>query len=147
MAEVKNIILPVTGMTCTNCATTIESNVRKLPGVNLANVNLANEKLTVAFDPTQLNEHGIIARVECIGYGIAVSPQSGTISIYDLPPGAQYIVESWDIYTTQQIVSQVIRTAQANGSLLVNVASIRTDLAYKLRQVLVPRKFMPSIVE
>ena len=147
MAEVKNIILPVTGMTCTNCATTIESNVRKLPGVTLANVNQANEKLTVAFDPIQLNEHGIIARVECIGYGIAVSPQSGTISIYDLPPGAQYIVESWDIYTTQQIVSQVIRTAQANGSLLVNVASLRTDLAYKLRQVLVPRKFMPSIVE
>ena len=32
MAEVKNIILPVTGMTCANCATTIERNVRKLPG-------------------------------------------------------------------------------------------------------------------
>ena len=71
MAEAKNITLPVTGMTCANCATTIERNVRKLPGVNLANVNLASEKLTVAFDPTQLDEHGIIARVERIGYGIA----------------------------------------------------------------------------
>ena len=39
--------------------------------MNLANVNLASEKLTVAFDPAQLDEHGIIARVERIGYGIA----------------------------------------------------------------------------
>ena len=61
MAEGRNITLPVTGMTCANCATTIERNVRKLPGVNLANVNLASEKLTVAFDPAQLNEKGIIA--------------------------------------------------------------------------------------
>ena len=70
MAELKNVTLPVTGMTCANCAATIERNVRKLPGVDVANVNLASEKLTVAFDPAQLDEHGIIARVEHIGYGI-----------------------------------------------------------------------------
>ena len=71
MAEAKNIVLPVTGMTCANCAATIERQVRKLPGVDVANVNLANEKLTVAFDPSLLDEHGIIARVEKVGYGIA----------------------------------------------------------------------------
>ncbi len=71
MADVKNITLPVTGMTCANCAATIERNVRKLPGVSIANVNLANEKLTVAYDPVQLDEHGIIARVVKVGYGIA----------------------------------------------------------------------------
>jgi P-type Cu+ transporter len=71
MTEVKNITMPVTGMTCANCATTIERNVRKLPGVNTANVNLASEKLTVAFDPALLDERGIVARVERIGYGIA----------------------------------------------------------------------------
>src|SRR5450756_2724649 len=71
MAEVKSITLPVTGMTCANCSATIERNVRKLPGVNVANVNLASEKLTVTYDPAQLDEHGIIARVERIGYGIA----------------------------------------------------------------------------
>ena len=70
MAEVKSVTLPVTGMTCANCATTIERNVRKLPGVSVANVNLANEKLTVAFDPAQLDERGIMTRVERIGYGI-----------------------------------------------------------------------------
>ncbi len=64
--------MPVTGMTCANCAATIERNVRKLAGVSLANVNLASEKLTVAFDPQALDERGIIARVERAGYGIAI---------------------------------------------------------------------------
>ena len=72
MSEVRSVTMPVTGMTCANCAATIERNVRKLPGVNEANVNLASEKLTVAFDPGQLDEHGIIARVERVGYGIAI---------------------------------------------------------------------------
>ncbi len=71
MAEVKNINLPVTGMTCANCAATIERNVRKMPGVSVANVNFASEKLTVSFDPLQLDEQGIIARIERVGYGVA----------------------------------------------------------------------------
>ncbi len=71
MAEVKSITLPVTGMTCANCAATIERQVRKLPGIDVANVNLASEKLSVTFDPALLDEHGIIARVQKVGYGIA----------------------------------------------------------------------------
>src|SRR5512136_2572704 len=71
MAEAKQVTLPVTGMTCANCSATIERNVRKLQGVNVANVNLALEKLTVEFDPGLLDEHGIIARVQKVGYGVA----------------------------------------------------------------------------
>ena len=71
MAEAKQVTLPVTGMTCANCAATIERNVRKLSGVGVANVNFASEKLTVEFDPTLLDEHGIIARVQKVGYGVA----------------------------------------------------------------------------
>ncbi len=71
MAETKNATMPVTGMTCANCAATIERNVRKLAGVQTAVVNLASEKLTVTFDPQGLDERGIIARVERAGYGVA----------------------------------------------------------------------------
>ncbi len=72
MAEVKQVTLPVTGMTCANCSATIERNVRKLEGVQVANVNLALEKLTVEFDPAVLDERGIIARVQKVGYGVAL---------------------------------------------------------------------------
>ena len=44
MAEEHHITLPITGMTCANCSTTIERNLKKLDGVKAAAVNLANEK-------------------------------------------------------------------------------------------------------
>ena len=64
------LTLPVTGMSCVNCAGTIERNVIKLPGVASAQVDLAGEKLTVAFDPAQLDARGIIACVQRIGFNV-----------------------------------------------------------------------------
>ncbi len=68
----KQITLPVTGMTCANCAVTIERNLRKLPGVTAANVNLASERASLEFDPTALKFDDIVARIEKAGYGVAV---------------------------------------------------------------------------
>ena len=72
MAEGKRTMMPVTGMSCANCAATIEKNIRKLPGIYEANVDLAGEKLTVTFDASKLTEHDIIACVRRIGFGIAI---------------------------------------------------------------------------
>src|SRR5690349_23674993 len=66
----KQETLPIIGMTCANCAATIERNVRKLPGIENANVNLANERLTVAYDPAQVNHDEIVARVRKAGYDV-----------------------------------------------------------------------------
>jgi len=71
MIQIKSTIMPVTGLTCTNCASTIEEKVRKLPGVIDANVDFASEKLSVKFDPTQLAENDIVSIVSKIGYGVA----------------------------------------------------------------------------
>jgi Cu+-exporting ATPase len=62
--------LPIIGMTCANCAATIERNVRKLPGIQEANVNLANERLTVTYDPGVLTHDDIVARVRKAGYDV-----------------------------------------------------------------------------
>ncbi len=72
MANVKRIVLPITGLTCTNCASAVGSNVRKLAGVTDAQVDFAGEKLTVAFDPTRLDEQTIIDCVRRIGYDVAI---------------------------------------------------------------------------
>ena len=71
MASTKNSIMPVTGLSCSNCATAIESNVRKIPGILTANVDFASEKLNATFDPIQLTEKEIIACVRKIGYDVA----------------------------------------------------------------------------
>lgn len=67
----KQMTLPVTGMTCANCAVTIERNLRKLPSVSNANVNLASERASLEFDPTALKLDDIVARIVKVGYGVA----------------------------------------------------------------------------
>jgi Cu+-exporting ATPase len=71
MTHLKSSIMPVTGMTCTNCAGTIERKLRKLSGVSSAIVDLAGEKLTITFDPAQIDEKVIITSIQQIGYSIA----------------------------------------------------------------------------
>jgi P-type Cu+ transporter len=73
MADFKKTTLLVTGMTCSNCAATIERNMRKLPGIMEAYVDLASEKLNITFAPEQVCESSIITRVQQIGYGIATA--------------------------------------------------------------------------
>ena len=46
----KTITLPITGMTCTNCAMNIERNVKKLDGVTEAHVNFATEEAAISYD-------------------------------------------------------------------------------------------------
>ncbi len=43
--------LPITGMTCANCAQTIERALKRLDGVVSANVNLATERASVEYLP------------------------------------------------------------------------------------------------
>jgi Cu+-exporting ATPase len=68
----KQLTLPVTGMTCANCAATIERNLKKLPTAQNVNVNLASERATLEFDPAQLTQADVVARIEKAGYGVAV---------------------------------------------------------------------------
>ena len=58
----------ISGMTCANCALTIEKGVGKMDGVVSAAVNFASEKLTVEFDPGRVDEEKITARVRDLGY-------------------------------------------------------------------------------
>ena len=73
----KQLTLPITGMTCANCVATVERQLKKLEGVQSAQVNLASERATVEFDPGRLALPDILARVERAGYGVA----SGTAEI------------------------------------------------------------------
>ncbi len=71
MSETKQVTLPITGMYCANCVTTIERNLKKVDGVQQAVVNLSSERAVVQFDPASATLEAMIARVERAGYGIA----------------------------------------------------------------------------
>ena len=48
--SVREVVLPITGMTCASCVRRVEKTLGHAPGVASASVNLATENATVAFD-------------------------------------------------------------------------------------------------
>jgi Cu+-exporting ATPase len=64
-------VIPVTGMTCTNCAATIEKGLAETPGVESARVNFASEKASVEYDPSQVGLGKIKETIIGLGYGAA----------------------------------------------------------------------------
>jgi P-type Cu+ transporter len=71
MSELKQMTLPVTGMTCANCVASVERNTRKVEGVDEANVNFASEKVTLTYDPAVLkNPQAVIDRIRRAGYDV-----------------------------------------------------------------------------
>lgn len=56
------------GMVCASCAQTVEKAVNCLPGITEASVNLATEKMQVAYDQAQIKPRQIVAAVEQAGY-------------------------------------------------------------------------------
>src|SRR5579859_1220196 len=60
--------LALEGMTCASCAMRIEKGLKKVPGVLDAQVNLATERGTVTYDPTQTGLEQMVQKVEAVGY-------------------------------------------------------------------------------
>jgi P-type Cu+ transporter len=71
MPQTKQVILPITGMTCANCVATVERNLKKDKGVLIANVNLSSERATVEYNPDLSRLEGLIERVKKAGYGVS----------------------------------------------------------------------------
>jgi len=66
----QKIQIPVTGMSCANCAKNIEKAVKDLDGINDINVNFASEKTEIDFDFKILNLKTIVEKIENAGYGV-----------------------------------------------------------------------------
>ena len=66
----KNITIPVTGMTCANCALNIERGIKKLSGITEANVNFATEQASVSFDSDEIQIQDVVEKIHDAGYGV-----------------------------------------------------------------------------
>lgn len=67
--EIEQQQFKLTGMTCANCALTIEKGLAKMPGVKLVAVNFASEKLALDYDPKLVKTEDVLAKVKDLGYG------------------------------------------------------------------------------
>ncbi len=62
--------IPIAGMTCANCAATVERVLKKLGGVSAARVNFASEQAAVSFDPRETRLAQIVAQVRGAGFDV-----------------------------------------------------------------------------
>lgn len=69
----KTLILPITGMTCANCAMNITRGLKKLPGVSEANVNFAAEQAAVTVDPKTVTVDDLIRQVQKLGFKVTTA--------------------------------------------------------------------------
>ena len=68
LPETQSSTFFVIGMTCAICSMIIEDAVTDMPGVHTAHVNLASERLTVAYDPQTVDAHRIEKVARSAGY-------------------------------------------------------------------------------
>ena len=112
----KEVTLPITGMTCANCVTTIERVTKKMPGVVAASVNLSSERGVFEFDAGALSARDVIARIEDIGYGVARAEA-------DIP--IQGLHDDRDAAIVQEALRQVDGVLEGSVSFATEKALVR----------------------
>lgn len=72
MAEQK-VSIPVSGMTCANCAANIERGLKKLNGIKATSVSFASEQASVTFEPGEISLIDISEKINSLGYKVITS--------------------------------------------------------------------------
>ncbi len=121
--KTKQLIIPLLGMHCANCANTIGRGLKRAPGVSEANVSYANERAVITYDPKTVTPSQLIELIKDLGYGAALAE-------VDLPVAGM---------TCNNCANTITRSLKrVDGVLDVNTsyASERTHVTY-----------LPSMVE
>ncbi|WP_427340047.1 heavy metal translocating P-type ATPase [Caloranaerobacter sp. DY30410] len=67
-ADIREITIPIAGMTCASCAKAIEREINKLEGVKQVSVNFATERASVKYDPYKTRISDIKTAIKKAGY-------------------------------------------------------------------------------
>ncbi len=68
--SMKKLVVGIGGMSCAACSAAVERSLRKLPGVQEAQVNLATEQAVISYDPKLCDIQKIRAAIEKAGYNM-----------------------------------------------------------------------------
>jgi Cu+-exporting ATPase len=82
--------LPITGMTCANCAATVERTLnKKVNGVVQASVNFATERASVEYIPGVATVADMIRAIEKAGYGVVQAAEDAAEPLEDIEAQAR----------------------------------------------------------
>ena len=118
----------VDGMDCPSCAKTIQANLVLLPGVEKASVNFASGKLTVSYDPSQVEERVISDRITALGYTLDIAPANPTKTL-------QAQVSGMDCGGCAKTIEASLQQLAGVTEVSVSFASERLNVSYDPQQV------------
>ena len=116
MENQKHLTLPILGMTCANCVATVERNLKKVDGVDTANVNLSSERAAVTYDPAKATLTDMIARVQRAGYEVAMG--QAALSIRNLSDAA-------DVTRLEKVLNGLDGVIEASANLATEKAAVK----------------------
>jgi len=116
-AKSERIDLPIVGMSCASCATTIQRGLAGLKGVEKANVNFATSKATVLFQPQLARPEDFISSVRKSGYKV------GTASL-ELP------IQGMDCASCVQKIEKNLLQTRGVTKAVVNLATGKAKVEY-----------------
>ena len=73
MSTSSSIVLPIEGMTCAACVSTVTSAVQSVEGVERVSVNLASETATISFSHGDMPINNTVNAISSYGYGVVIS--------------------------------------------------------------------------
>ena len=124
----KQIIVPITGMTCANCSATVERNLKKMEGIAEVAVNLATERASISFDEslqTTVSLHDIQNKVERAGYGI------NTLTLSYYLPDLQDQTQANNIKTKLKNEEGILNTQLNFATQQINLTYVPTIIGKK----------------
>ena len=103
-------------MTCANCVSAVERNLKKLDGVSFTSVNLASERASVVYDPEKLDQGAILERVRRAGYDVALGEADLVL---------QRLSDDNDVRRLEQALAQREGVVEAQVNLATERARVR----------------------
>jgi Cu+-exporting ATPase len=126
--ENKTVRFHISGMTCSNCAATIEKGIGELEGVENATVSFAVETLTVEYRDGSIEPSEIAERVDELGYGAQPEEnrEEGTLSFF---------VDGMHCSTCAGTIESRLAAAEGITSASVNFAVEKAAVEFDPRRI------------
>jgi Cu+-exporting ATPase len=123
--KTKKLVLNIGGMSCINCARTIEKALMKLNGVTQATVNLAAEKALIDYNPEIVNQKTIENTITTVGYQV----------IHDK---VKIQIGGMTCINCAKTIEKVLQPKEGIYSAVVNFAAERVIVEYNSNQISLP---------
>ena len=115
--KVERIDLPIVGMSCASCASTIQRGLASLEGVEKANVNFATSKATLFFKPQLVKPKDFITSIRKSGYGV------GTATV-------EFPIKGIQCASCVQMIEKALLRTRGITKATVNLANERAKVEY-----------------